>query len=270
MWSYDRTIEGAYSAPLRLMRAGIWSRNVSSSGLNTTSQRELTYLGQDVVLDYEPGSCGYTVWPLLRADQLPAQASPPAIDPLGQSGKPLDAGSFCLPPCSGTCAATSDSGSCGWCRAPVGGPSGGSGSSTSSTGPRGSSRPDTGGPSTFGLPTYGSPAGSCFCSCSSWSWAGVGCPSQYKRPECSAHRTCSSCLDSPECAWCSTSEQCFDRQAQSSQMCGEWHDLTCPMVPLDKAFNSNEKPCSPRSNFANPWDLSFLQLLGAGTRVDDC
>jgi len=270
MWSYDRTIEGSYSPPLRQTRAGIWSRNVSSSALNTTSQRELTYLGKDVVLDYEPGSCGYTVWPLLRGDQLPAQASPPAIDPLGQSGQPLDAGSFCLPPCSGTCAASSDSGSCGWCKAPVGGPSGGSGQSTSSTGPRGSSRPLTsGGPSTFGLPTYGSPAGSCFCSCSSWSWAGVGCPSQYKKPECSAHRTCSSCLDSPECSWCGTSEQCFERQAQSSQMCGEWHDLTCPMVPRGEAFNSNEKPCSPRGAFTNPWDLSFLQLLGAA-RADDC
>ena len=66
LWSYDRTATGGDSSALRLSRSGLWSRNVSSSALDSSVQRELTCLGGDLVLEYEPGSCGYTVWPLLR------------------------------------------------------------------------------------------------------------------------------------------------------------------------------------------------------------
>jgi hypothetical protein len=264
LWSYDRTATGRDSSALRLSRSGVWSRNVSRSGLNSSVQRELTYLGNDLVLEYEPGSCGYTVWPLLRAEQLP-YASSLHTDPLRQSAPPLDAGSFCRPACSGTCASAADgSASCGWCKAPRGGATGGAGSSTSATGPQGALHGGT------GLATLGSAAGSCYCSCSAWHWQGAGCPAEAKpkgkevktlKATCPAHRTCSSCLGESSCAWCGSSEQCFSRQAQSGQVCGEWHDLTCPMVPTDKAFALREpKPCTPRASSAGSWDLALLQL----------
>lgn len=121
LWSYDRTATGGDSSALRLSRSGLWSRNVSSSALDSSVQRELTCLGGDLVLEYEPGSCGYTVWPLLRAEQLP-YASSLHTDPLRQSAPPLDAGSFCRPACSGTCASAADGAAgCGWCRTPRGG-----------------------------------------------------------------------------------------------------------------------------------------------------
>ena len=43
-------------------------------------------------------------------------------------------------------------------------------------------------------------------------------------------------------------------------MCGEWHDLTCPMIPIRQAFETPDvKPCTPRGKFAGPWDLALLQ-----------
>ena len=69
-----RTATGGDSSALRLSRSGVWSRNVSRSGLNSSVQRELTYLGNDLVLEYEPGSCGYTIWPLRRPETMPAHA----------------------------------------------------------------------------------------------------------------------------------------------------------------------------------------------------
>ena len=197
------------------------------------------------MLDYEPGSCGYTIWPLRRPETMPAHA--PALDPLDQSQRPLDAGSFCLPTCErgSTCASAADGGSCGWCEAPTGGATGGRGTSTSTTGPRGALH---GGQ---GLATWGSALGSCFCSCRAWHWQGTGCPAEptASAPACPGHRTCSSCLGAPSCAWCSTSESCYSRTAQSSQVCGEWHDLTCPMVPQFEAF-------APTEAMSEAWDLA--------------
>ena len=275
LWSYDRTATGGDSSALRQSRSGLWSRNVSSSALNASVQRELTYLGGGLVLEYEPGSCGYTVWPLLRAEQLP-YASSLHTDPLRQSAPPLDAGSFCRPPCAGTCASAADGAAgCGWCRAPLGGwgggATGGAGSSTSSTGPQGALHGGT------GLATLGSAAGSCYCSCGAWHWQGAGCAAEAtkradakeakseakKEPAaaCPAHRTCSACLGEASCAWCASAEQCFRRQAQSGQVCAEWHDLTCPRVPTEKAFAIGEpKPCTPRPSSAGAWDLALLQL----------
>merc|ERR1711924_526190 len=89
--------------------------------------------------------------------------------------------------------------------------------------------------------------------------ARAGCPQQKAKPACPAHRTCSSCLDDPSCAWCGMNEQCFPRQAQSDLMCSEWHDLTCPMIPISEAFAPPQKPCAPRGAFAGPWDLALLQ-----------
>ena len=124
-----------------------------------------------------------------------------------------------------------------------------------------------------GLATLGSAAGSCYCSCGAWHWQGAGCAAEAtkradakeakKEPAaaCPAHRTCSACLGESSCAWCGSSEQCFSRQAQSGQVCAEWHDLTCPRVPTEKAFAIGEpKPCTPRPSSAGAWDLALLQL----------
>ena len=87
LWSYDRTATGGDSTALQLSRTGVWSRNVSRS--ESSAPRELTYLGSDLVLDYEPGSCGYTV-PRLTPEAGPEPATFPSLPP----GWP----SACVPP----------------------------------------------------------------------------------------------------------------------------------------------------------------------------
>jgi hypothetical protein len=121
-----------------------------------------------------------------------------------------------------------------------------------------------------GAPMRGGRDSSCFCDCQKWHF-GVCEPAAPVPKPCERRRTCSNCLEHPECSWCGTTRSCHSGgKGRAPDFCAaDWHELTCPKIPLSEAYEAQRAPCNGRGK-RRPWDIALLQAEEADTPPQDC